>query len=136
MECATVTGKGLVTVRRTGFTLIELLVVISIIAMLLTIAVPRYFRSLDQSKETVLRQDLTVLRDAIDKHKADVGQYPDTLAALVEHGYIRSVPEDPFTKSAETWVLTASDDPESAGVRDVHSGAEGAGISGVPFEEF
>ncbi len=130
------TGRGLANARRAGFTLIELLVVISIIAMLLTIAVPRYFRSLDQSKETVLKQDLTVLRDAIDKHKADIGQYPDSLAALVEHGYIRSIPEDPFTKSSDTWVLTQSDDPESAGVRDVHSGAEGAGISGVPFENF
>lgn len=130
------TGKDRLRRPRAGFTLIELLVVISIIAMLLTIAVPRYFRSLEQSKETVLRQDLSVLRDAIDKHKADVGQYPESLVALVEHGYIRSIPEDPFTKSAETWVLTQSDDPESAGVRDVHSGAEGAGVSGVPFEEF
>ncbi|MDH4259670.1 MAG: type II secretion system GspH family protein [Gammaproteobacteria bacterium] len=120
----------------TGFTLIELLVVISIIAMLLTIAVPRYFRSLDQSKETVLRQDLTVLRDAIDKHVADKGQYPESLLALVEQGYIRKIPDDPFTKSSETWVLVQSDDPESAGVRDVQSGAEGAGISGVPFDEF
>lgn len=130
------TGKDQLRRLRAGFTLIELLVVISIIAMLLTIAVPRYFRSLEQSKETVLRQDLSVLRDAIDKHKADVGQYPESLVTLVEHGYIRSIPEDPFTKSAATWVLVQSDDPESAGVRDVHSGAEGAGVSGVPFEEF
>jgi len=131
-----VTGSGRLRARRAGFTLIELLVVISIIAMLLTIAVPRYFRSLEQSKETVLRQDLTVLRDAIDKYKADIGQHPESLVTLVEQGYIRSIPEDPFTKSAATWVLTQSDDPESAGVRDVHSGAEGAGVSGVPFEEF
>ena len=130
------TGSGRLRARRAGFTLIELLVVISIIAMLLTIAVPRYFRSLEQSKETVLRQDLTVLRDAIDKYKADIGQHPESLVTLVEQGYIRSIPEDPFTKSAATWVLTQSDDPESAGVRDVHSGAEGAGVSGVPFEEF
>lgn len=136
MESSTVTGKSHASARRTGFTLIELLVVISIIAMLLTIAVPRYFKSLEQSKETVLRQDLTVLRDAIDKHKADLGQYPESLAALVDQGYIRKIPEDPFTKSSETWVLAQSDDPESTGLRDVHSGAEGAGISGVPFGEF
>ena len=130
------TGNFHAPARRKGFTLIELLVVISIIAMLLTIAVPRYFKSLEQSKETVLRQDLTVLRDAIDKHKADVGQYPESLVALVEQGYIRKIPEDPFTKSSETWIPAQSDDPESAGVRDVHSGAEGAGISGLPFDEF
>lgn len=121
--------------RPRGFTLIELLVVISIIATLLTIAVPKYFQSLERSKETVLRQDLAVMREAIDKYRADLGVYPDTLAALVEKGYIRKVPEDPFTKSAETWVLDPSDDPDAAGVRDVRSGAEGAGLSGVPFEE-
>lgn len=102
----------------------------------MTIAVPRYFRSLEKSKETVLRQDLSVLRDAIDKHKADIGQYPESLVTLVEQGYIRKIPEDPFTKSSESWILAQSDDPESTGVRDVHSGADGAGISGVPFEEF
>jgi len=131
-----VTGESRVRACGEGFTLIELLVVISIIATLLTIAVPRYFQSLERSKETVLRQDLSVLRDAIDKHKADLGQYPDTLAVLVEKGYIRAIPEDPITKSSETWVLAPSEDPESAGVRDVHSGAEGASASGVPFEEF
>lgn len=130
------TGESRVRACGEGFTLIELLVVISIIATLLTIAVPRYFQSLERSKETVLRQDLSVLRDAIDKHKADLGQYPDTLAVLVEKGYIRAIPEDPITKSSETWVLAPSEDPESAGVRDVHSGAEGASASGVPFEEF
>jgi len=119
-----------------GFTLIELLVVISIIATLLTIAMPRYFQSLERSKETVLREDLAVMRDAIDKYKADLGVYPETLLVLAEKGYIRKVPQDPFTKSAETWVLEQSDDPESAGIRDVRSGAEGAGISGTPFEEF
>jgi general secretion pathway protein G len=130
-----VTGSRLALARSRGFTLIELLVVISIIAMLLTIAVPRYFKSLEQSKETVLRQDLTVLRDAIDKHKADLGEYPESLATLVEQGYIRKVPVDPFTKSQESWVVVMSDDPESAGVQNVHSGAEGAGVSGIPFEE-
>jgi general secretion pathway protein G len=130
-----VTGNPGPKGREAGFTLIELLVVISIIATLLTIAVPRYFQSLERSKETVLRQDLAVMRDAIDKYRADLGVYPDTLDALVEKGYIRKVPEDPFTKSTETWVLDPSDDPEAAGIRDVRSGAEGAGLSGVPFEE-
>ena len=70
----------------------------SIIAVLLTIAVPRYFHTLERSRETVLRQDLSVLREAIDKHFGDYGQYPDSLAALVERHYIRAVPVDPFTQ--------------------------------------
>ncbi len=122
--------------RRRGFTLIELLVVIAIIATLLTIAAPRYFRSLERSKETVLRQDLAVLRDAIDKYAADRDQYPETLEALVEHGYVRAVPEDPLTRSAATWLLVPSDDPERPGIRDVRSGAEGDSVSGKPFTEF
>jgi len=116
--------------------LIELLVVISIIATLLTIAAPRYFQSLERSKETVLRQDLAVLRDAIDKYAGDFDQYPQSLAALVEHGYIRAIPTDPFTKSPETWLLVQSDDPDRPGIRDVRSGAEGAGFSRIAFAEF
>ena len=118
-----------------GFTLIELLVVIAIIATLLTIAAPRYFKSLERSKETVLRQDLAVLRDAIDKYAADLDRYPETLESLVESGYVRTVPEDPMTRSSQTWLLETSDDPERPGIRDVHSGAEGADASGKPFVE-
>jgi general secretion pathway protein G len=131
-----VTGDTFKRSRPGGFTLIELLVVISIIATLLTIAAPRYFLSLERSKETVLRQDLAVLREAIDKYAGDRDQYPESLGVLVEHGYIRAVPKDPFTKSAETWLIVPNDDPEKPGVRDVHSGAEGSGISQEPFAEF
>jgi general secretion pathway protein G len=119
-----------------GFTLIELLVVISVIATLLAIAVPRYFQSIERSKETVLRQDLSVMRQAIDQHRADRGEYPASLEALVEHGYLREVPEDPFTKSAGTWVAESSREPETSGIADVRSGAEGVGYSGVPLEEY
>jgi len=119
-----------------GFTLIELLVVISVIATLLTIAVPRYFQSIERSKETVLRQDLSVMRQAIDQHRADRGEYPASLEALVQHGYLREVPEDPFTKSAGTWVEESSREPEVSGIADVRSGAEGVGYSGVPLEEY
>jgi general secretion pathway protein G len=131
-----VTGDPHMTSSARGFTLIELLVVISIIATLLTIAAPRYFMSLERSKETVLRQDLAVLREAIDKYAGDLDQYPESLDALVEHGYIRAIPKDPFTKSAETWLIAQGDDPEKPGIRDVHSGAEGAGISHEPFADF
>src|SRR3982074_1177684 len=91
-----------------GFTLIELLIVMAIIGTLLSIAVPRYFHALAHARETVLRQDLAILREAIDKHFADLDQYPDTLGALVEKRYVRSVPVDPYTKLAETWTLVPS----------------------------
>ena len=110
-------------VRRRGFTLIELLVVMSIIGVLLTIAVPRYFHTIRRSKETVLRHDLSVVRESIDKYYADLGEYPEALAALVDKHYIRSVPVDPFTRSASTWLMVPSDDPDHPGVRDIHSEA-------------
>jgi prepilin-type N-terminal cleavage/methylation domain-containing protein len=122
--------------RWRGFTLIELLVVMSIIAVLLTIAVPRYFKTLERSRETVLRQDLGVMREAIDKHLGDLGQYPDSLAALVERKYIRAVPADPFTKSVDSWQVVVSEDADHPGIRDVHSGAEGNGSDGTPFKEW
>jgi general secretion pathway protein G len=120
-------------VQKRGFTLIELLVVMSIIGLLLTVAVPQYFRTIRRSKETVLRHDLSVLRESIDKYYADIGEYPEALPTLVEKHYIRSVPVDPFTKSAETWVLVASEDPDHPGLRDVHSGSPNLAFDGSPF---
>ena len=119
--------------RRRGFTLIELLVVMSIIGVLLTIAVPRYFRTVQRSKETVLRKDLSVVRESIDRYYGDLGQYPEELGALVEKHYIRSVPVDPFTKSAQTWLLVASEDPDHPGLRDIHSGSPDMASDGSPF---
>jgi general secretion pathway protein G len=119
--------------RAAGFTLIELLVVMSIIGVLLTIAVPRYFRTVQRSKETVLRHDLSVVRESIDKYYGDLGQYPDALAALVDKHYIRSVPVDPFTKSTASWLMVASDDPDHPGVRDIHSGSPDSSSDGSPF---
>jgi general secretion pathway protein G len=119
--------------RAAGFTLIELLVVMSIIGVLLTIAVPRYFRTVQRSKETVLRNDLSVVRESIDKYYGDLGQYPEALAALVDKHYIRSVPVDPFTKSAESWLMVASDDPDHPGLRDIHSGSPDSSSDGSPF---
>ncbi|MGH8266738.1 MAG: type II secretion system protein [Steroidobacteraceae bacterium] len=117
--------------RRRGFTLIELLVVMAIIGTLLAIAVPRYFHSLQHARETVLRQDLAILREAIDKYYSDLNQYPDTLQALATRRYVRAVPVDPFTKVADSWVLVPSDDPDHAGVRDLHSGAEARASDGT-----
>ena len=119
--------------KSAGFTLIELLVVMSIIGVLLTIAVPRYFRTVERSKETVLRRDLATVRESIDRYYGDLGQYPDALAALVDKHYIRGVPVDPFTKSAESWLIVESDDPDHPGVRDLHSGSPDSGLDGTPF---
>lgn len=125
-------------VRRStkGFTLIEMLVVMAVIALLLTIALPKYFGSLDRSKEVSLRQNLSVMRDAIDKYYGDRGQYPDRLEELVERRYIRAIPPDPITESATTWVIV----PVPAGgakgtVYDIRSGAEGNAEDGKPFNE-
>jgi general secretion pathway protein G len=122
--------------QRRGFTLIELLVVMMIIALLLSVAVPRYFRTVERSKETVLKQDLIVMREAIDKHLGDYGQYPDSLAALVERRYIRAIPVDPITESAETWQMVASEDTDRPGIRDVSSGADGKSSSGTEFRSW
>jgi general secretion pathway protein G len=120
---------------RRGFTLIELLVVMAVIATLLTIALPRYFGSVEKSKEVTLKQSLNVMRDAIDKFYADNGRYPEALGDLVEKRYIRSIPIDPITESAESWVLVAP--PESAAAKgnvyDIKSGAEGKTRDGVEF---
>ena len=121
------------TGKRRGFTLLELLVVMAIIATLLTIAVPRYFRSLQRSREAILKQDLTTLRESIDKFYGDTGKYPQTLALLVEKHYVRSIPVDPIAKAADKWLLVNSEDPEDNGVKDVKSGAEGKGENGVPY---
>jgi len=124
------TGSGCAGHAR-GFTLIELLVVMVIIGTLLSIAVPRYFRTVTHAKEAVLRQDLALMRESIDKYYGDLGEYPDTLAALAEKRYLRSVPVDPFTQAADTWTLVSSDDPDHPGIRDVHSGAPDAAMDGT-----
>jgi general secretion pathway protein G len=122
--------------RPRGFTLIELVVVMAILALLISIAVPRYFGNLEKSKETALRQTLVVTRDAIDKFYADNGKYPEDLGTLVSGRYLRSLPYDPVTESSATWMLIPPEDPDKGGVYNLHSGAEGAGRNGTPFREW
>lgn len=125
--------RGFTPPHECGFTLIELLVVLAIVATLLTIAVPRYFSSIDRSKEAVLKENLYQLRDAIGKYHADRGKYPESLDALTADKYLRRVPLDPITESATTWVVVAPEDPQKGGVFDVKSGAQGKGTDGTEF---
>lgn len=117
---------------RRGFTLVELLVVMAIIATLLSIVAPKYFNSLDRSKEAVLRQDLNVMRDAIDKFRSDTGKYPEQLADLVEKRYLRAIPVDPMTESAQTWIAVPSAD-EEGGIYDVRSGSSDQAKDGTYY---
>lgn len=119
-----------------AFTLIELLVVMAIIAVLLTLAVPRYFHSVDKSKEAVLQQSLVTIRDAIDKYYGDKGKYPDTIEDLVTQKYLRTPPVDPITESATTWITIPPEDPEKGNVYDIKSGAEGKSRDGTPYSEW
>ena len=119
--------------RKRGFTLIELMVVLAIIATLLTIAVPRYYASLDRSKEAVLKENLYQMRDAIGKYYADKGKYPESLDALATDKYLRKVPLDPITESATTWLVVTPEDPQKTGVFDVKSGAQGKAQDGSEF---
>ena len=120
---------------RLGFTLIELLVVMAIIAMLVTLALPRYLHSVERSKEAVLLEDLSVMRDAIDKYGADRGQYPSTLEDLVQRNYLRRIPSDPITESDSTWVTSPHPDGLTPGIYNVHSGAPGKTLDGTDFKE-
>lgn len=126
--------RGARAPRAGGFTLIELLVTLTIIAMLLTIVVPRYFGSLARADEAVLRENLFILRDAIDKHLADTGRYPASLDELATKKYIRSVPADPVTRSESTWIIIPPVDTSLGAVYDVKSGAQGVSRDGKPYD--
>jgi general secretion pathway protein G len=124
-----------------GFTLIELLVVMAILSILATIAIPQMVKAPIRAKEAVLAEDLFTFRQCIDQYYADKGHYPASLEVLKQEKYLRKVPVDPFTKSAETWIPvleeldTASDTPstEPPGVVDVHSGSEALALDGTPY---
>ncbi|MBC8057901.1 MAG: prepilin-type N-terminal cleavage/methylation domain-containing protein [Rhizobiales bacterium] len=120
-----------------GFTLIELMVVMAIVALLVSIAAPRYFNSVDRAKENTLRTSLNVMRDALDQFSADKGRYPDSLDELVEARYLRVVPVDPWTGSAATWVVVMPADPGTKGkVYDVRSGMAGRARDGRLYADW
>lgn len=119
---------------RRGFTLIELLVVMAIIGVLLSIAAPRYFNHVEKAREGALRQSLAVMRDAIDKFYADTERYPESLAELTDKRYLRSIPEDPFTGTRDSWNVEAPPDG-GTGVFEIRSAASGSAADGTPLGE-
>lgn len=119
-----------------GFTLIELLVVLGIVALLLTLAVPRFFPSVDKSKEVILMDNLRNTREIIDQYHADTGRYPESLEELVEKKYLRGMPVDPVTESTSTWIVVPPEDASKGGVYSIRSGAPGNGRDGRPYSEW
>jgi general secretion pathway protein G len=124
-----------------GFTLIELMIVISIILILVGIAVPMYEQSVIRAKETVLKQDLKTMRDQIDNYTMDKEKAPQSLQDLLDAGYMRVIPKDPFTNSADTWQVETSDtlqslDQTETGITDVHSGSNLTGSDGQPYSSW
>jgi general secretion pathway protein G len=119
-----------------GFTLIELIVVMMIVALLASLAAPKYFGSLQKSKDAVLKENLTLMREALDKFYGDNDKYPGTLDELVSRKYLRSIPRDPVTESASTWITVPPEEADKGGVFDVHSGAEGNAPDGSPYKEW
>jgi general secretion pathway protein G len=124
-----------------GFTLIELMIVIAVIAILATIAIPRYLSSIKAAKEAVLKEDLHVIRQQIDAYTNDKEKAPQALDDLVSAGYMKSIPEDPMTHSNTTWVTTTDDSVQSldqtdSGITDVHSGSSEQGTDGRPYSEW
>jgi general secretion pathway protein G len=127
--------------RASGFTLIELLIVIALITILATMGIVQYRNSIQSTREAVLKTDLFRMRDAIDQYYADKTKYPASLDALVTDGYLRKIPEDPITKSAETWqIVPAEPDPANPssdpGIYNVKSGADGTGLDGTPYADY
>ena len=124
-----------------GFTLIELLIVITLITILAAMGVVQYRNSVQSTREAILRTDLFRMRDAIDQYYADKSKYPASLEALVTDGYMRKIPEDPITKSADTWqTVPAEPDPANPsaepGIYDVKSGATGTALDGSSYADF
>jgi general secretion pathway protein G len=137
---------GKPTLRRhlkhgSGFTLVELVVVLSIIGILLMLAIPRYATSIKNAREAVLKEDLHVMRAAIDSYTMDKQKAPQSLDDLVTDGYLKVIPEDPMTHSKDTWTTDTSDamyslDQTEPGVNDVHSGSQDTGSNGQPYSSW
>ena len=134
-----------------GFTLVELLIVVAIVGILAAVAMPNMVNAPRRAREAVLKEDLYQIRSCIDQHLGDKGAYPASLQALVDAGYLRFMPIDPMTKSAETWVEVSAEAEDledlepfeedlsgggGTGIIDVYAGAPGVSLDGIPYSEF
>lgn len=124
--------------RTRGFTIIEMMIVIMIIVILMGIAVPLYQQSIIRARESVLREDLYTMRNAIDQYTLDKQRAPQTLQDLTSAGYIKSIPRDPFTNANDTWTTEMEDtlrslDQQQPGIADVHSGSDRIGSDGTAY---
>ena len=127
--------------KNAGFTLIELMIVMAIIGVLAVIAVPSYVGAMKHAREAVLKEDLHVLRDAIDSYTSDKQKAPQSLDDLIQDGYLKTIPDDPMTHSKDTWVTDSSDalhslDQTDPGIDDVHSGSQETGSDGQPYSSW
>ena len=123
-------------VRRRGFTLIELLVVLGIVALMLTLAVPRFFPRIDKARETILADNLLNTRATIDQFYGDTGRYPESLEELVEKKYLRAVPLDPIAESSADWIMIAPPEGGNGKLYSIKSGAPGNDRSGKPYADW
>ena len=124
-----------------GFTLVELMIVMAIIAILMMVSVPRFAAAVRMAREAVLKEDLFTIRGAIDSYTMDKQKAPQSLDDLVQEGYLKAIPEDPMTKSKDTWVTDSGDslhsvDQTDPGIDDVHSGSQESGADGTAYSSW
>jgi general secretion pathway protein G len=135
MVPVTGSGEAMGMNRHNGFTLVELLLVLFVVALLASLVAPIATRSVEQTREATLKEDLHVLRKAIDDFYADTGAYPESLTVLVEKRYLRKIPVDPLTNQASSWIEVRSEE-QNAGIMDVRSGADGKAADGVAYRDW
>jgi len=124
-----------------GFTLIELMIVISIILILVSIAAPIYSSSIVRAKEAVLKDDLFTMRSVISQYTLDKQKAPQSLDDLVQAGYLKQIPMDPFTNARDSWTVDQEDvllsvDQQQPGITDVHSGSTATSSDGTPYSSW
>lgn len=122
--------------RNRGFTLIELLVVLAIVATLLSIVAPRYVHQADRAKEAALKENLSVLRRALDQYYSDTGSYPEKLSLLTERQYLRALPLDPVANRSDSWTPVPGTDEDDKTIVDVKSGAPGKALDGTEYNSW